>query len=113
MNAFCCYVVFVFQDAEQQVLSADDAALENLRLEVGDLQNLFGLLHQGNVPRSTWFGRTRAHRAFHQLAQLLKVAIEPLEDADGRAFTFFDDAQKEVFHTDVIVSQTKRLFTTE
>ena len=47
--ALGCYVVFVFQNAQQKVLCANHPALEDFRFEVGDLQNLLGLLHQWNV----------------------------------------------------------------
>ena len=113
MNALGCHVVFVFQDAEQQVLRSDDGALENFGFQIGDFQNLLGLLDQGDVARATGLGATGPDRAFHEFAELLQVAIQPLKDAHSGAFSFFDDAQQQVFHPDVVVAQAKGLFTTQ
>jgi hypothetical protein len=48
--------------------------------------------------------------AFYDFAQLLQVDIQTLEDAHGHAFPFADDAEQQVFHSDVVVPQTERFF---
>ena len=113
MNALGCHVVFVFQDAEQQVLCPDDGALEDLGLQIGDFQNFLGLLDQGDVARAAGLGAAGPDRAFHEFAEFLQVAIQPLKDANSGAFSFFDDAQQQVFHSNVVVAQAKGLFTTQ
>ena len=49
VNALGSYVVLVFENAQEQMLCADDGAFENLGLEVGDFQNFLGLLDKWNV----------------------------------------------------------------
>ena len=45
--------------------------------------------------------------ALDHLPKAGQVDIEPLQDADGRAFSFPDDAEQQVLHTDVIVTESQ------
>jgi hypothetical protein len=43
----------------------------------------------------------------------LQVAVQSFEDANSSAFTFFDEPQQQVFHTDVVVAEAKGFFPAE
>ena len=113
VNAFRCYVVFVFQNAQQKVLCANDPTLENFGFEVGDLEDFLGLFDEWDVSGPTWLGGTGPDRTLDELPQFLEVTIQPFQNANCGAFTFFDDAEEEVFHTDVVVPQTKGFFSAQ
>ena len=106
------HVVLVFEDAEQQVLSADHCTFENLGLEVGDLEDLFGLFYQGNVALAGGGRLVGLDRILHGLTQTFQVYVQPLENADRSAFAFANDSQQQVLHANVAVAKAQGLFST-
>ncbi len=92
------------------MFGTDHRTFKGLGLEVSDLQDFFGLLHQGDVPGIARLRSIRGNAALYHLPQARKVDIESFEDADGSAFPFTDDAEQEVLHSDVVVPQPQGFF---
>ena len=103
------HVVFVFQNGEEKVFGSDDGALECLGLEVGDLQDFLGLLDERDVARVAAGDVGGRDAALDHFPKSGEVDVEPFQDADGRAFSFPDDAEQKMLHADVVVAQTKGL----
>ena len=79
MDTFSCYVVFVLENTEEEVLSANDGAFEDFGLEIGDLQDFLGLFDQRDVARRpSRLPRVWTNRPFNKFSQLLQVTIEAL-----------------------------------
>ena len=58
-------------------------------------------------PQRHW----RGYAALDHLPQPGEVDVQSLQNADSGAFSFADDAEEQMLHADVIVTQSKGLFT--
>ena len=102
-------IVVVPEERKEQMLRADDIRFVELRLEIGDFQDLFGLFRQRDIAD----GQRPAggpDRILDRLLQLVEVHAEIPEDLDGNPFPFPDDAEEQVLRPDVVVTEPEGLF---
>ena len=105
-------VVVVAEEREEQMLGPDDVRLVELGLEVGDLQDLLGLLRQRDVAdRQRPAGGP--DRVLDRLLQLVQVHAEVAEDLHGDPFSLPDHTEEEMLRPDVVVPEPESLLAAE
>ena len=104
------HVLVVAEERQEQVLGPDHVGLVELGLEVGDLEDLLGLLRERDVPDGQR-PAGRADRVLDGLLELEQVAPEVPEDLDGDPLALADDPEQQVLGADVVVPEPDRLLT--
>ena len=85
------------------MLRADHITLVELRLEIGNFEDLLRLLGERDVSNGER-SPSRANRFFDRTLEAAKIYAEVAQDFDGNTFSLPDNAQQEVFCTDIIMS---------
>ena len=93
------------------MFSTDHRAFEGLGLQISDLQDFFGLLDQRYVARIACLRRYSGEMLPSTIfLNRGRSTLSPFENANGRAFTFTDDAEQQVLHANVVMPQPQGFF---
>lgn len=104
-------IVVIAKEREEEVLGPDDIILVEFCFEVGDLQNLFCLLGQGDVA-----DRQRSAGGpdgiLDRLLDLEKISPKVAKDLHCDPLTLTDNPKEQMLCADIIVTKSKRLLAT-
>src|ERR1051326_6321153 len=94
-----CDVVVVPQERYKEMFRSDDVGFIKLGFEIGDLEDLLGLLGERDVAdRQRSAGG--AHRVLDRFLQFIEIDSEVPEDLYGDSLPLADDAEQQMFSAD-------------
>src|SRR5689334_7568567 len=94
------------------MLRPDDVGLVELRLEIGDLEDLLRLFRQGDVADRERPARG-ADGVLDRFLQLVKIDAEVPKDFDRDSFPLAYHAEQKMLCPDIVVTQPECLLTAE
>jgi hypothetical protein len=97
-------IIVVAKEREEQVFGPDDVRFIEFGFEVGNFKDFFRLFGERNISDSEGAAGS-PDGIFDSFLQFVQVDAEITEDFYRYSFAFADDAEQEMFGSDIVMTE--------